>query len=101
VRIGRGLAFHVPSGALGVSYPYAQAGVSATIFQERVEGVCQGAGLDFALMLGYAIAHWGKAYFDQAAPGRLGFTSEQGADIRAYGSRVEQQAECRHGRAAW
>ena len=37
VRIGRGLAFRVPSGALGISLPHAQFGVSATIFQERVE----------------------------------------------------------------
>ncbi len=108
VRVGRGLAFHVPSGALGISLPHAQFGVSATIFQERVESMCQGAGQDFALMLGHAIAHeighvtlasdahapngimrahWGKAELDQASSGHLGFTSQQGTEIRGYASR--------------
>jgi hypothetical protein len=109
VRIGRGLAFHVPNGALGISLPHAQSGISATIFQERVESTSQSAGQDFAIILGHAIAHelghvtlatdahapngimrarWGKAEFDSAASGHLGFTPQQGTQIRAYGSRV-------------
>jgi hypothetical protein len=113
VRVGRGLAFHVPSGALGISLPHAQFGVSATIFQERVESLCQGAGQDFATLLGHAITHeighvtlasdahaptgimrarWGKSELDQASSGHLGFTMQQGAEIRAYGSRVLLQA---------
>jgi hypothetical protein len=109
VRVGRGLAFQVPNGALGVSLPHAQFGISATIFQERIETLCQGARQDFALLLGHAIAHeighvtlasdehspngimrarWGKSEFDLAAMGHLGFNPRQGAEIRAYGSRV-------------
>lgn len=109
VRIGRGLAFHVPSGALGISLPNAQFGVSATIFQERVESLSESTGRDFALMLGYALAHelghltlasdahaptgimrarWGRNEFDLAATGGLGFTPKQGNEIRAYGSQV-------------
>jgi hypothetical protein len=109
VRVGRGLAFKVPNGVLGVSRPHAQFGISATIFQERIEGLCQEAGRDFAVLLGHAIAHeighvalasdahsltgimrarWGKDDFDLAAMGRLGFDPRQGAVIRAYASRV-------------
>jgi hypothetical protein len=112
VRIGRGLAFHVPSSALGISLPHAQFGVSATVFQERVESMCQSAGQDLAVMLGHAIAHeighvtlasdahapngimrarWGKADLDQAAKGHLGFTAQQGAEIRDYASRKAAQ----------
>ena len=57
VRVGRGLAFKVPNGVLGVSRPHAQFGISATIFQDRIEALGQDVGLDFALLLGYAIAH--------------------------------------------
>ena len=113
VRIGRGMALHVPSAALGVSLPYAQFGASATIFQERVERLCAAAGQDFAVLLGHAIAHelghvilashghapigimrasWGKAEFQQAAAGLLGFTAQQGAEIRDYVSRRDSQA---------
>ena len=113
VRVGRGLAFHVPNGALGISLPHAQSGVSATIFQERVESLCQSAGQDLAVMLGHEIAHeighvtlasdthapngimrarWGKAELGDAASGHLGFTPQQGAEIRAYGARVLAQA---------
>lgn len=109
VRLGRGLAYKVPNGALGVALPHAQFGVSATIFQERVETMCQSAGQDFALMLGHAIAHeighvtlasdahspngimrarWGKGESDLAAMGHLGFSPQQGAELRAYASRV-------------
>ena len=108
VRIGRGLAFHVPPGELGISLPHTQFGVSATIFQERVESMCRCAGEDLAVMLGHAIAHeighvtlasdshapngimrarWGKADLDQAAKGSLSFTSQQGTEIRDYASR--------------
>lgn len=113
VRIGRGLAFKVPNGALGISLPHAQFGVSATIFQERVETMCRGAGQDFALMLGHAIAHeighvtlasdahspngimrarWGKGESVLAAMGQLGFSPQQGAEVRTYGSRVASTA---------
>jgi hypothetical protein len=109
VRVGRGLAFKVPNGVLGISRPHAQFGISATIFQERIETLCRKAGRDFALLLGHAIAHeighvmlasdahsaygimraqWGKSEFDLAAMGRLGFSPQQGAEIRAYASRV-------------
>ena len=109
VRVGRGLAFKAPNGVLGVSRPHAEFGISATIFQERIEGLCQETGRDFALLLGHAIAHeighvalgsdahsltgimrarWGKDDFDLAAMGRLGFNPQQGAEIRAYASRV-------------
>jgi hypothetical protein len=108
VRIGRGLARNVPSASLGVSLPNAQYGVSATVFQERVESLCQTAGQDFAVILGHAIAHelghvvlashghapagimrarWRRADFDQAATGHLGFTSQQGVEIRDYVAR--------------
>jgi hypothetical protein len=107
VRIGRGMTHNVPS-ALGVSLPHAQYGVSATVFQERVENLCQAAGQDFGVILGHAIAHelghvvlasrehapvgimrarWGRADFGQAAIGNLGFTVQQGAEIRDYVSR--------------
>jgi hypothetical protein len=33
-------------------------------------------------------AQWGKDEFDLAAMGRLGFNTRQGAEIRAYASRV-------------
>jgi hypothetical protein len=109
VRIGRGLAYKVPSGALGVALPHAQFGVSVTIFQERVEAMCQSGGADFAILLGHAVAHeighvtlasdahppngimrarWGKNESDLAAMGHLGFSAQQGAEIRAYASRV-------------
>ena len=109
VRVGRGLAFKAPNGVLGVSLPHSQSGISATIFQERIEDLCQAAGRDFDLLLGNAIAHeighlvltsdahsasgimrapWGKTEFDLAAMGRLGFNPWQGAEIRAYASRV-------------
>jgi hypothetical protein len=109
VRVGRGLAFKVPNGVLGVSRPHAQFGISATIFQDRIEDLCQDVGQDFALLLGHVIAHeignvtlasnahsltgimrarWRQDEFDLAAMGRLGFTPQQGAEIRAYGSRV-------------
>jgi hypothetical protein len=112
VRIGRGLARNVPTGALGAALPHAQYGVSATIFQERVENLCRVAGQDFALVLGHAIAHelghvvlaspghaavgimrarWGKADFDQASTGHLGFTEQQGSEIRDYISRRASQ----------
>ena len=108
VRVGRDLAFHVRSGTLGLSLPHAQFGVSATIFQERVESLCRSEGQDFAMMLGHAIAHelghvtlvldghapvgimrarWGKADFADAAIGNLGFTPSQAAAIRSYSSR--------------
>ena len=57
LRIGRGLAVHVPPTALGMSYPHAQFGVSATVFEERIEDLCTTPGVDFAVLLGYAIAH--------------------------------------------
>jgi hypothetical protein len=109
IRVGRGLASQAPNGVLGVSLPHARFGISATIFQERIEDLCQDAGRDFALLLGHAIAHeighvtlasnahspngimrarWGKDEFDLVSMGRLGFTPQQGAEIRAYGSRV-------------
>lgn len=112
VRIVRGMAVHVPSGALGVSLPYAQFGVSATIFQERVENLCAAARQDFAVLLGHAIAHelghvvlrshghapagimratWGKAELEQATTGHLGFTAQQGAEIRDYVLRQDSQ----------
>jgi len=114
VRVGRGLAVHVPSAALGVSLPHAQFGVSVTVFQERVESLCQSAGLDFAAMLGHAIAHelghvtlgtdahaaagimrarWGMADFEQAASGRLGFTPQERARIRDYAERLPAAKE--------
>jgi len=106
VRIGRGMAGHTPAGALGSSLPDAQYGVSATIFEDRIEGLWESNGTDLAVVLGHAIAHelghvllgsaehssmgimrahWGKADFDQAAMGRLGFTAQQAARIRNYG----------------
>jgi hypothetical protein len=109
VRVGRGLAFKAPNDSLGVSLPHAQFGISASIFQERIETLCQGSGQDFALLLGHAIAHeighvtlasnahspngimrarWGKGEFHLAAMGHLGFNPQQGAEIRAYASRV-------------
>jgi hypothetical protein len=112
VRIGRGMALHVPSGALGVSLPYAQFGVSATIFQERVENLSQVAGQDFAVVLGHVIAHelghvalashghaptgimrasWRRADFEQAAIGHLGFTAQQGAEVCDYVLRKASQ----------
>jgi hypothetical protein len=112
VRIGRGLARNVPSASLGMSLPYAQYGVSATVFEERVESLCQTAGQDFAIILGHAIAHelghvvlashghapagimrarWGRADFDQAATGQLGFTAHQGVEIRDYVARKSSQ----------
>jgi hypothetical protein len=118
VRIGRGLARNVPSASLGVSLPNAQYGVSATVFQERVESLCQTAGQDFAIILGHAIAHelghvvlashghtpagimrarWGRADFDQAATGRLGFTAQQGVEIRDYVVRKSSQLKERAG----
>ncbi len=102
VRIGRGLAVHVPPGALGVSLPHAQYGVSATIFEERVENLCHAEGQDLAVILGHAIAHelghvllasdehapngimrarWGRAELDLASGGRLGFPAKQGAEM--------------------
>jgi hypothetical protein len=113
VRVGRGLAIHVPSDLLGVSLPHSRSGISATIYQENVENMCKSGGWDFDMMLGHAIAHeighvtlasnahapagimrarWGKTDFDQAATGQLGFTRQQGAEIRAYASRVVLQA---------
>jgi hypothetical protein len=113
VRVGRGLAFQVPSAALGISLPHAQFGVSATIFQERVESVCRSAGQDFAIVLGHAIAHemghvvlasdahapsgimrarWGKTELDEAAEGQLGFTAQQRAEIGEYASRAAATA---------
>jgi hypothetical protein len=98
VRVGRGLAFKVPNRVLGVSLPHARFGISATIFQERIDNLCQETREDFSLLLGHAIAHeighltlasdahsangimrarWGKGDFDLAAMGRLGFTPQQ------------------------
>jgi hypothetical protein len=112
VRIGRGMARSVPSVALGVSFPHAQYGVSATIFQERIENLCRTNGQDFAVILGHAIAHelghvalashghapvgimraaWGRADFDQASTGHLGFTAQQEREIRDYVSRKASQ----------
>lgn len=109
VRVGRGPAFKVPDGVLGVSLPHARFGVSATIFQERIEVLSQTAGQDFAVLLGHVIAHeighvtlasnahspngimrtrWRKSEFHLAATGRLGFNPQQGAEIRAYASGV-------------
>jgi hypothetical protein len=108
VRIGRGIAHNVSSAALGMSFPNAQYGVSATIFQERVENLCRANGRDFAVILGHAVAHelghvvlashghapagimratWGRADFDQAATGNLLFTAQQAREIRDYVSR--------------
>jgi hypothetical protein len=57
LRIGRGLAVKAPPTALGISYPHAQFGVSATVFEDRIEDLCTTPGVDFAVLLGYAIAH--------------------------------------------
>jgi hypothetical protein len=109
VRVSRGLASKAPNGALGVSLPHSQFGISATIFQDRIEDLCHRTGWDFALLLGHVIAHeighvmlasnahspigimrarWGHDEFDLAAMGHLGFNPRQGAEIRAYASRV-------------
>jgi hypothetical protein len=121
VRIGRGMALHVSSSALGVSLPYAQFGVNATIFQERIENLCAATGQDFAVLLGHTIAHelghvilasqdhapagimrarWGKAEYAQAAVGHLGFTAQQGAEIRDYVFRQDSQRGVRVAREA-
>jgi hypothetical protein len=116
VRIGRGMAKGTPSGALGSSLPNARHGVSATIFHERIESLCDRiqsllcpfVQQAFGVVLGHVIAHelghvllgsgehasegimranWGKADFDRAARGHLGFTALQAAAIRDYASR--------------
>jgi hypothetical protein len=109
VRVGRGLASNASNGVLGVSLPHAQFGISVTVFQDRVEDLCQDVGQDFALLLGHVIAHeighvmlasnahskkgimrarWRQDEFDLAAMRRLGFNRQQGAEIRAYASRA-------------
>lgn len=105
VRVGSGMAGHTPVRALGVSLPDAQFGVSATIFEDRIESLCRSAGFDLVVVLGHAIAHelghvllgsadhahdgimqarWGRADLEQAAMGHLGFTALQGASIRGF-----------------
>jgi hypothetical protein len=103
VRIGRGMSGHTPVSALGFSLPDSQYGVSATIFQDRIESVSESAGLDLSMVMGHVIAHelghvllgssehtpsgimkarWSKADFDSAATGILGFTAVQGGAMR-------------------
>lgn len=105
LRIGRGLAANTPKTALGISYPYAQLGASATVFEERIEDVCQTPGIDFAVVLGYAIAHelghvvlvfnghsstgimrarFGPTELRAAQLGILAFTPDQAIRMRRY-----------------
>lgn len=116
VRIGRGLSLHGFPGALGVSLPFAKYGVSATVFQDKVEDLSRTAGLDFSLILGTAIAHelghvlllsgehspsglmrarLGKPELDLAAMGVLGFLPSQQAAIRNHGSLTAQRETAR------
>jgi hypothetical protein len=113
VRIGRNMSGHTPARALGVSLPDALAGVSSTIFEDRIESLCKSDGLDLAVVLGHVIAHemghvllgspehavtgimrarWGKTDFDQAAMGLLRFSATQGAAIRNHGSLRESSS---------
>lgn len=108
VRIGKGLTFGVPAAALGESLPYAKSGISTTIFQERVESLCEREGLDLSALLGYVMAHelghvilsldvhtargimrarLGAVEYRLAGWGQLRFDPEQEAKIRDYAVR--------------
>jgi hypothetical protein len=111
VRIARGLEQRTPATALGIAYPYAQLGVNATIFEERIENTSKELGVSYGVLLGYAIAHelghsipgledhsstgimrarWGPAEFRDVQAGTLGFSAEQAGRIRQFALEQER-----------
>lgn len=103
VRIIRDFPARALPGWLGYAFPDATSGVHATVFYDRIERISQSGVISVPALLGNALAHeighvllgttehtpdgimkarWGRAEFQSAAMGFLGFTQSQRAAIR-------------------